>query len=352
LIPPPREICIVMLSAIGDAVHVLPVANALKRAWPECRITWIAQPAARTLAEGHAAIDDFVVFRRRRGLDAWLAFHELMGEVKDRHFDLLLGLQVYAKAGLITALVPARTKVGFDRARARDGQWLVTNARIPARGQRHVQDQYLEFLDYLGVNPEPVTWDITFTREERVAQEHFFGTIDRPVCSVVLGTSKVEKNWDVEGYVEVVGALDREHGFQPVLIGGPSSAERRIADEVIARSGAHVVDTLGDDLRRLMWIIDGSALVISPDTGPLHIATALRTPVVSLFGHTNPKRTGPYRFCEDLVVDGYAEYPGEVYPISPARRNGMERVRADEVLSMVRRAVARYAPLETTEEER
>lgn len=338
-----------MLSAIGDAVHVLPVANALKRAWPECRITWISQPAARTLAEGHAAIDDFIVFHRRRGLDAWLGFHDLMGQVRERHFDLVLGLQVYAKAGLITALVPARTKLGFDRVRARDGQWLVTNARIPARGQRHVQDQYFEFLEYLGVDPKPVTWEIAFTEAERSAQRRFFGQLDRPACSVVLGTSKPEKNWNVDGYVEVVRGIERDHGLQPVLIGGPSALERRVADEVLRGSGVPVVDTLGDDLRRLMWIIDGSALVISPDTGPLHIATALRTPVVSLFGDTNPKRTGPYQFCNDLVVDGYAEYAGEEYPISPVRRNAMERVRAEDVLTMVERAIDRHALLDPNE---
>ena len=122
--PPPREVCIVMLSAIGDAVHVLPVANALKRHWPETRVTWIIQPVPHMLVSGHRSIDEFVLFRRRTGAGAWRSYAELRRALSGRSFDLLLGLQVYFKAGLITALAPARIKLGFDRARARDGQWL------------------------------------------------------------------------------------------------------------------------------------------------------------------------------------------------------------------------------------
>lgn len=340
--PPPRDVCIVMLSAIGDAVHVLPVANALKRAWPETRITWVVEPAARTMVRDHPSIDDFVVFRRRRGRSAWRAFLEIRDDMRSRRFDLLLGLQVYFKAGVITGLTPARVKLGFDVRRARDAQWLFTNRRIAPRGQRHVQDQYFEFLEYLGVDPEPVTWGIRFTAEERRAQRAFFAELDRTACAVVVGTTKPEKNWRAERYARVLEGIERRHGLRPVIVGGPGAVERRIADEVMDRSRATVIDMLGDDLRRLMWLIDGSALLISPDTGPLHIGRALGTPVIGLFGHTNPKRTGPYRAHGDLIVDGYARYPGENYPISRRYRDGMERVSVDEVLKKVALAMDSY----------
>ena len=96
--PPPREICIVMLSALGDTVHVLPVANALKRAWPETRITWVIQPIPYQLVSGHPAIDEFVVFERTKGLRAWHSFRDVTQVLGNRKFDLLLGLQVYLKA--------------------------------------------------------------------------------------------------------------------------------------------------------------------------------------------------------------------------------------------------------------
>lgn len=340
--PPPKEICIVMLSAIGDAVHVLPVANALKRAWPDTRITWVIQPVPHSFVEGHPAIDDFIVFHRRRGLQAWVGFRDLMREVKGRRFDLLIGLQVYLKAGLITALIPSRIKLGFDRVRARDAQWLFTNRRIPPHAPQHVQDQYFEFLRYLGIDPEPVTWRIRFTDEERAEQGAFFDELGRPGCAVVLGTSKAQKNWTPSGYSRVLEEVDRTHGLQPIIIGGPSDGERRIADEVARATKVTLVDTLGDDPRKLMWLVDGSALLISPDTGPLHIGRAVGTPVVSLFGYTNPKRSGPYRAFEDLIVDGYAEHPGEDYPIMHVYRNGMQRVTIEGVLEKVSLAMTKY----------
>lgn len=343
--PPPREVCIVMLSALGDAVHVLPVANALKRAWPECRITWVIQPLAHQLVQGHPAIDDFVIFYRRRGVAGLRAFLDVRRALAGRRFDLLLGLQVYFKAGLITAIAHADVKLGFDRARARDAQWLFTNRRIPARGQRHVQDQYLEFVEYLGVDPEPLAWDLRLSDEERAAQTDFFTELDRPTCAVVLGTSRLEKNWSAEGYARVLELIESEHGLRPVIVGGPSPVERRIADEVLSATGASVIDALGDDLRKLVWILEGSALLISPDTGPLHISRALGTPVVGLYGYTNPKRTGPYRAFEDLIVDGYAEYPGEQYPIASTYRDGMERITVDGVLQKVSLAMERYVQL-------
>ena len=339
---PPKEICIVMLSAIGDAVHVLPVATALKRVWPQTRITWVIQPAAMSMVQDHPAVDEFIIFHRRRGLSAWRALRDIFKKMQGRQFDLLIGLQVYFKAGLITALAPARIKLGFDRLRARDGQWLFTNVRIPARGQRHVQDQYLEFLEYLGIDPNPVEWGLTFTQKERRLQSDFFQRIQRPVCAVVISTSKTKKNWHVEGYARVLEALEADHGFQPVIVGGASTTERSIAGEILERTEAQVINKLGDDLRRLMWSIDGAVLLVSPDTGPLHISRALGTPVVSLFGHTNPKRSGPWSAFQDLIVDGYADYPGEKYPLIPAYRDGMRRIQVADVLEKIHIAAARY----------
>jgi heptosyltransferase I len=341
--PPPREICIVMLSAIGDAVHVLPVANALKRAWPESRITWVIQPVPHSLVAGHAAIDRFVVFQRRRGLRALSGFREVAAELRGQRFDLLLGLQVYLKAGLITGLAHARVKLGFDRRRARDAQWLFTNHRIPPHTPQHVQDQYFEFLDYLGVNPAPVTWALSFSEQERRTQAEFFATLERSACAIVVGTSKAKKNWSPEGYARLLEAIEADYGLVPVIVGGASATERAIAERILAKTGARVVNALGDDLRRLAYIVEGSALLVTPDTGPLHVARALGTPVVSLFGHTNPKRSGPYRAYEELVVDGYAEHEGEDYPPTPRYRDGMGRVTVERVLEKVALAVEKYA---------
>ena len=340
---PVRTVCIVMMSAIGDAVHVLPVVNALKRAWPDVRISWIIQPIARTLVEGHGAIDEFIVFERiKRGLRSWTSFAGVGHYVRERHFDLAIALQVYLKAGIIVSMLPATIKLGFDTSRARDGNWLFTNEQIPPHSPQHVQEQFFEFLHYLEVDPEPVEWNIPFTDQDREAQASFFSELDKPACAVVVATTNTKKNWSVEGYARVLEEIESTHGLQPVLLGGPSRLERQMADEILELTKAHPVDALGDDLRRLAYLIDGSVLTVSPDTGPLHISRALETPVVGIYGYTNPKRTGPYRRYYDLVVDGYAQFPGEEYPISMDHRDGMKRVTVDMVLEKVDCAVQTY----------
>jgi heptosyltransferase I len=339
----PREIGIVMLSALGDSVHVLPVANALKRAWPAARITWIVHPPSRRLHEGHPAIDEFVVFTRRRGWGAVRAYVELRRQLAGRPFDLVLALQVYFKAGLVTALTRAPVKLGFDRARAADLNWLFTSERVPPHPVQHAQDSYLELVRHLGIDPHPIEWRITLTPDEEARAEELRQRAGRPICGVVVATSKREKNWFPDRYARVLEALEDEHGFAPVLIGGPSPIEREMVRGIMAETRARPIDALGDDVRRLVWLTAASDLVISPDTGPLHLARAMDIPVIGLYGYTNPLRGGPYRKYLDLLVDGYAIREGERYPCSMTYRpGGMDRVTVDAVLASVALARRRY----------
>ncbi|MFN2565417.1 MAG: glycosyltransferase family 9 protein [Gemmatimonadaceae bacterium] len=334
------RICIVMMSAAGDAVHVLPVVNALKRHAPAARITWVLQPGPATLVRGHPSVDEILLFDRARG---WRAFAGVRRALRERTFDLAINLQVYLKAGLVTAFARAPVKLGFDRVRARDLNWLLTTHRIPARGQQHVQDQYFEFLDYLGVPHEPVVWEIGPRPDERAWQREFFSTFERPAAPIVVATSKQEKDWLPERWAEVVDALWHDFGLEPVLVGGRSPRELAAEAAINARARRRPRSALGSGLRRLVSILDGSAVALSPDTGPLHIAVALERPVVSLMGYTNPKRTGPYRRYHDLIVDAYGD-PGEDYPISPETRPGrMKRITARDVLEKVEVWRSRYA---------
>lgn len=332
-----------MLSAIGDAVHVLPVANALRRAVPGVRLSWVIQPVPFRLVHNHPAIDEFILFHRRAGLKGVSAFVETRRQLRSREFDLVIDLQVYFKAGLLTWFTRAPVRLGFDRRRARDLNWLFTTHRIPPHANQHVQDQYFEFLDYLDVPHDPPEWGIVITDEEREAQTQFFESIDRPVCAVVLGSSKPRKDWPAERYARLLEIIESDYGFATVIVGGPSPGERAAARAVLDVTRASPLNALGDDLRRLTYLVDGCDLLVSPDTGPLHIARAIETPVVGLYGYTNPKRTGPYRKYADLVVDGYARYPGEDYPVSMEyRSDGMERISVEMVVEKFGQAVATY----------
>ncbi len=328
-----NRICIVMMSAVGDAVHVLPVIHALKRHAQQARITWILQPGPATLVRGHPLVDEIIEFDRSRGLRA---FADIRRQMRTREFDLVLDLQVYFKAGVVTSFVHAPVKLGFDRERARDANWLFTTHRIPAHpvGQ-HVQDQYFEFLTALGIAGEPVEWNLGPWPDERAWQQEFFAGIDRPAVAMVIATSKPEKDWPPSRWAQVADALYADFGLQPVLVGGRSPREVE-AERIILDQTRHTpVSALGSGLRRLVSILDGSALVIAPDTGPLHMAVALNRPVISLIGYTNPKRTGPYRHSHDLIIDAYGD-PGEDYPISMENRTGrMGSITVDDVLAKV-----------------
>lgn len=334
------RICIVMMSAVGDAVHVLPVINALKRHAPACRITWILQAGAAALVRGHRSVDEIIIFDRTAG---WRGFLDIRRHLAQREFDLVIDLQVYFKAGLITAMTNAPVRLGFDRARARDLNWLFTTDRIPARAiGQHVQDQYFEFLEALGVNPQPVVWDLGPWDTERTWRDEYFSKIDRPAASIVVATSKPEKDWLPERWAEVVDILSVEYGLQPVLVGGRSPRELH-AEQVIMSTAKHKpVSALGSGLRNLVGILSGSALVLSPDTGPLHMAVALERPVISLMGYTNPKRTGPYRRYHDLLIDAYGN-PGEDYPVSMENRLGrVSKITVDQVRAKIELWNQRY----------
>ncbi|MDB4888024.1 MAG: putative glycosyltransferase [Gemmatimonadetes bacterium] len=340
LTTPLSRVGIVMMSAVGDAVHVLPLLTALKRHAPETHVTWVLQPGAATLVRGHWAVDEIVTFDRALG---WRAYPAVRAALATRPFDVVLALQVYFKAGLVTSFTRAPIKLGFDRTRARDLNWLFTTHRIPARDGQHVQDQYFEFLDVLGVPHEPPVWDLGPWDHERAQQREFLARFGRPIAPIVVATSKAEKDWMPERWAAVCEALWNDFGLQPVLVGGRSP--RELAAERVILEGARVPvhSALGSGLRPLVGILDGAALVLSPDTGPLHMAIALDRPSIALMGYTNPKRVGPWRRYHDLLVDAYGD-PGEDYPISMENRPGrMARITVRDVLDRVDVWRSRYA---------
>jgi heptosyltransferase I len=338
---PVRRVGILLLSAVGDVVHALAVVNALKRHDPHTHITWIVQPGPAALVRGHPAVDDIILFDRARG---WRAFLDVPRALT-QPFDLVLDLQVYFKAGLLCALLRSPVKLGFDRARAHDLNWVFTNRRIPPHALQHVQDQYFEFLDALRIPHEPVSWGLGPWPPERAWQREFMTQFDRPIVPLVIGTSKPQKDWIPARWAELADALSADFGLQPVLVGARSPRELEVEREILERARVPVTSALGSGLRKLVGILDAAALVVSLDTGPLHMAVALDRPVVSLIGYSNPKRVGPYRRFHDLVVDAYGD-PGEAYPISMENRLGrMPRIQVRDVLERVAWWRARYATL-------
>lgn len=338
---PAERVCVVLLSGVGDVVHGLPVVNALKRDDPRRHITWIVEPTPSWLLRPHPSVDDVIVFEKARG---WRGVHELWRAMRGRRFDLTLNLNIYFKSVFPTVFSHAPVRVGIDRARARDAVWLFATHQLPARPRQHTQDIFLEFLHFLGLRDFALEWRITLTDEERRAQSEYFHRLgDRPLVVIVPASKNRAKDWIPERWADVVSALESDFGFRVILVGGPSPRESRIAQTIVDRSRAHPVCEIGCGIRRLIWLIAGSQLVIAPDTGPLHIARALDVPVIGLYGHSNPWRVGPYRKFQDLWVDRYTGAGEEPNPSGIQPRHGrMELITVQDVLDRVERAVRRY----------
>jgi heptosyltransferase I len=326
----------VLLTGLGDVVHGLPVVNALKRAWPETRITWVVEPMPAGILQPHPAIDDVIVYEKKRGLAGVV---DLRRALAGRRFDLAINFNIYFKSIFATLFSGARERWTFGRDRARDGVWLAGNRHLPARPRRHTQDMFLEFVEALGVDPHPLEWRLVITDAERSLQRELIDELDgKRAVAIVPASANLKKDWPAERYIDVVNAVERDLGARAVLVGGPGGREVAAARVIEAGADVPPLWMMGDGVRRLIWIMDACAAAVAPDTGPLHIARAVGTPVVGLFGHTNPWRVGPYRAFEDLWIDAYTDGAPDPSDFTP-KLGRMETIEARAVIENVERAL-------------
>lgn len=336
-----RRVCIVLLTGLGDVVNALPLVNALKDADPTLRISWVVEPMPAPMLSPHQSVDEVIVYRKKLGV---AGVRQLAGEMFRRErWDLAINLHVFAKSIWGTMFSRAPRRVGFDRARTFDQTWLVTNDRIAPRPRRHTVDMFLEFAAHLGAPVAAPEWRITFTDEEQAARAEFFSAIDRPLVGIVPASNITRKDWIAERWAGVVDALEGEFGFRAVLMGGPGERETRLAREITDAARHKPLWAMGDPIRRMAWMIDGCALLIAPDTGPLHMARALDTPVIGLYGHTSPWRVGPYERYHDLLIDRYTD-PGEAPDPSryDPKLGRMEQITVNDVVDRIRLARETY----------
>lgn len=330
-LPERPRICMVMMSAIGDVVHALPVITAIKRHRPHARITWILQAPGAALVNGHKDVDEILIFDRKAG---WRGFWNLRKQLKTRPFDVVLDLQCYLKASIITAMCQSPIKLGLDRARAKELNWLFTNTKIPAKPLNHVQAHFLEFLDAMQISSQPLQWNIGPWTQERAWQTEFFTNIPKHRVALVAGTSNPLKDWLPERMCELVDALEAQ-GLRTILVGGQSAREIALGKMLAQRCAHPPVHALGSGLRNLVCILDGCDLVISPDTGPLHLAVALGKPVIGLYGYNSPTRVGPFGNDPKLLVDAYHD-AGEAPQMTFTHRQGrMQKISVQNVLDRV-----------------
>ncbi|HSN71892.1 MAG TPA: glycosyltransferase family 9 protein [Steroidobacteraceae bacterium] len=297
---PPRSVCLLRLSAIGDTCHVLPVLRTLQHAWPAARFTWLIGKLEAKLL-GHLPDVEFIVFDKKSGLDGYRAYRRA---IAGHRFDLLMHMQLAIRASLLAALTPATVKLGFDRARAREGQWLFTNARIEARSREHVLDSLFGFAERAGVRERHLRWDIPVPDEARAWAREVIPD-DQPTLVISPCSSHPLRNWHAAGYAAVADHAVRRHRMRVLICGGPTDLERRVGGEIAALMREPATNLVGrDTLTGFLATLERSSVLLTPDSGPAHMGTAAGIPVIGLYAATNPARSGPY-LSQPWCVDRY-----------------------------------------------
>lgn len=301
---PPREICVLRLSAIGDTCHTLAVVRRLQAAWPDTRITWLI---GKTEASLLADIKDveFITFDKRSGL---AGMRQIWRQLAGRRFDVLLHMQAALRASVLSLGISADIRLGFDKSRARDFQWLFTNARIVPRQKEHVLDGLQGFANALGAPASALRWDIPVPD----AANDFAQTkiANKPTLLISPCSSQRARNfrnWPAQHYAQMVDYAADRYNMQTILTGGPSALESRYGEHISQLATHKPLNLIGKTgLKELFALIKQSSVVLCPDSGPAHMATAAGTPVIGLYATSNPLRTGPY-CSQQWTVNAYPQ---------------------------------------------
>ncbi len=309
---PPDTICLVRLSAIGDVTHALPIVNTIRSCWPQTKITWIIGKTELELVHDLPGVE-FIAFDKRRGARAYL---DLRRRLRGRRFDVLLLMQLSLRANLISLFVEAPVKIGFDRRRAKDLHGLFVNRRIEAKTNQHVLDAFFGFTRALGITEQRLVWDLCCSPEDQAFAERWLP--DAPGTRTLLISpcgSHPRRNWPPERYAEIADYAAQTYAMRVVLTGGDSTVERDYSRRITAAMHAKPIDLIGKTtLRELMAVIARADVVISPDSGPAHLATCAGKPVIGLYAASNPQRTAAYlsmQWCVNRYPDAVRRYLGK-----------------------------------------
>jgi len=297
---PPASVCILRLSAIGDTCHVLPIVRTLQRAWPDTRFTWIIGRVEAKLL-GHIPEIEFIVLDKKSLAGSYRLLRQQM---RGRHFDVLMHMQVALRASLLSTLVPAKIKLGFDRKRARELQWLFTSNRIRPTERQHVMDALFGFAEKYHVYEKLLRWDIPIPQAARDYARRVIPDDTRTLIISPCSSHRL-RNWRAEYYAQIADYAISALGMRVVLCGGRSKIEQQMGDAIVRNMSEACENTIGQDtLLEFLATLERAVAIITPDSGPAHMATAVGTPVVGLYAATNPTRSGPY-LSRQWCVDKY-----------------------------------------------
>ena len=282
----------------------------MQAAWPQTRFTWIIGRLEAKLMTAILPEIEFITFDKSAMLTE---LRRLRGVLRGRHFDLLLDMQLSIRASLISILIRAPVKLGFDRRRARELQWLFTNAQIHAAPDEHVLDAFMRFPQACGIEtPAVPRWNLPLPGDARCYADSIV-TDARPTLLISPCSSHTLRNWRPDRYAAVADHAAGEHGMRVVLVGGRSPLEMRVGEAIAAAARAPLLNQIGKDtLPQLLGLMTASTALLSPDSGPAHMATMVGLPVIGLYAATRTARVGPY-LSRSWCVDKYAAAAQKFY---------------------------------------
>ncbi|QSP96050.1 glycosyltransferase family 9 protein [Marinobacter salinisoli] len=339
-----NSICILRLSAIGDVTHVIPVVLSLQEQLPGVKITWVIGKIEAKLIGDLPGVE-FVIFDKKAGRKGYA---ELRQKMNGRTFDALLHMQVAFRANLAAACIRAKIRVGYDSARSKDLHSLFINRRIAPAPEQHVRDCLASFLEPLGLKAAPPRWHIPLSESDHAfAKEHLDGGAKNLVISPCA--SHTLRNWPAERYARLADYAIRQHGMKVILVGSPAPFEAEYCRAIEAAMEEQAHNICGKDtLKQLTALMAAADLVVAPDTGPAHIASAVGTDVLGVFAASNPNRSGPYnslQWCVNRYPEALQQFTGKT--VTQARwgakaefEGAMELVSVEDVTGMLDRWVA------------
>lgn len=340
----PKSLCMLRLSAIGDVTHAIAVAQSIEREWPETKLTWIIGKIEAQLLQPLLPNIHFIVFDKKQG---WREYLRVWKILKDEDFSALLHMQAAIRASLLALGIKAPYKLGFDEVRVSDKQNWFTNIKVPSPDSPHVVDGFMAFAHALGIKQLKASWDIHIPQQDIAwVQQQISIPSDKKLLVIAPAASKAFKNWTAQGYADVIRYAQQQN-FEVVLAGSPHPIEVALGKDIETLLQGSQIETnnlIGKtSLPQMLALLDNAQLVISPDSGPAHMASIVNTPIIGLYAHHDPKRVGPYNYPE-LCVSIYQQLAeqAEGKPRSQLSwryrvkdPDAMQKITSEQVISML-----------------
>ncbi len=299
---PPKSICIVRLSAIGDVTHMVPVVRTIQKHWPDTELTWIIGKSEARLVHDIPDIE-FIKFDKANAISS---YRSVFRKTRRRKFDVLLCAQVSLRANFISSMIPAEMKLGYDKERSKDLHSFFIRQHIKPVSRQHVLDSFFSFIEHVGLPYREMNWNYSIPDEARQFARRYLAE-DRFKLIISPCSTHPLRNWSAERYAAVADFAARSLDAQVILCGGNSYTELRMGEKIESHMKTRALNLIGKDtLKQFLALLQGADVIISPDSGPAHIATGLGTPVIGLYAASNPRRSGPY-FSQQWCVDRYDE---------------------------------------------